>query len=154
MPSWRMSRYFLGRPASVTEARRFVTVFLGGWPIVPTAELIVSELSTNAIRHSASGRFGGRFAVSIQAEPDRVWLGVVDQGGPHVPAVMHDCAHLDEHDDESGRGLLLVSCLADSWGVSGDVAGRTVWALLKVTPTLAAPATAPVTAMLGVASCR
>ncbi|WP_433498925.1 hypothetical protein ACQP1K_00755 [Sphaerimonospora sp. CA-214678] len=47
-----------------------------------------------------------------------------------------------------------MSCLADSWGVRGDMAGRTVWALLKVTPTLAAPATAPVTAMLGVASCR
>lgn len=128
MPPWRLSRHFLGRPASIPEARRFITASLGAWPVVESAELIVSELATNAIRHTASARFGGRFIVSIQAEADQVWLGVTDEGGPGVPRLVRPS------DDEGGRGLLLVASLADSWGVYGDQAGRTVWALLKIDP--------------------
>ncbi|GIH62228.1 ATP-binding protein [Microbispora siamensis] len=132
MPAWRLSRHFLGRPASVTEARRFITTTLGAWPVVESAELIVSELATNAVRHTASARFGGKFIVSIQAEPDQVWLGVADEGGPGLPRLVRPS------DDEGGRGLLLVASLADNWGVYGNQAGRTVWALLKVDPIAAA----------------
>ncbi|NAS22156.1 ATP-binding protein [Herbidospora sp. NEAU-GS84] len=131
-----MSRMFLGRLASVTEARRFVTHCLRTWPIADSAELIVSELATNAIRHTASSCFGGQFLVSIQAEHDQVWLGVVDEGGQGAPHLRPDS------DDESGRGLLLVASLADNWGVYGDHTGRTVWALLKLDP-MAAHATSP-----------
>ncbi|MEU9887066.1 ATP-binding protein [Sphaerisporangium sp. NPDC051011] len=127
MAAWRMSRSFLGTPPSVTEARRFVTTFLAGWPLVDTAELIVSELATNAIRHSATKRFGGRFHVEIQAERHRVWLGVTDEGGPDAPAM-----HTPGGEEEGGRGLLLVATLADSYGVRGDEYGRTVWATLLV----------------------
>ncbi|WP_185949805.1 ATP-binding protein [Microbispora sp. KK1-11] len=134
MPPWRLSRHFLGRPASVTEARRFITASLGAWPVVESAELIVSELATNAVRHTASARFGGRFIVSIQAEPDQIWIGVTDEGGPGVPRLVRPT------DDEGGRGLLLVANLADNWGVYGSQAGRTVWALLKVDPIAAAAA--------------
>ncbi|GAB3148751.1 ATP-binding protein [Microbispora hainanensis] len=132
MAPWRLSRHFLGRPASVTEARRFITGTLGAWPVVEQAELIVSELATNAVRHTASARFGGKFIVSIQAEPDQVWLGVADEGGPGLPRLVRPS------DDEGGRGLLLVASLADNWGVYGNQAGRTVWALLKVDPIAAA----------------
>ncbi|WP_449065548.1 ATP-binding protein [Planomonospora algeriensis] len=129
-----MSRHFLGSTASVREARRFVTAFLNGWPVVEAAELIVSELATNAVRHSASGRFGGRFLVTIHVGRDRLWLAVLDEGGPRTPEV------LDGQEDEGGRGLLLVSTLADSWGVDGDEQGRTVWALLSTEPTAAVQA--------------
>ncbi|OPG13993.1 ATP-binding protein [Microbispora sp. GKU 823] len=132
MPPWRLSRHFLGRPASVIEARRFITATLGPWPVVESAELIVSELATNAVRHTASARFGGKFIVSIQAEPDQVWLGVADEGGPGVPRLVRPT------EDEGGRGLFLVASLADNWGVYGTQAGRTVWALLKVDPIAAA----------------
>ncbi|MBG0820093.1 ATP-binding protein [Planomonospora sp. ID91781] len=130
-----MSRHFLGSTASVCEARRFVTAFLNGWPIVEAAELIVSELATNAVRHSASGRFGGRFLVTIHVGRDRLWLAVLDEGGPRTPEVL-----LDGQEDEGGRGLLLVSTLADSWGVDGDEQGRTVWALLSTEPAAAVQA--------------
>ncbi|GGL50610.1 hypothetical protein GCM10014719_59920 [Planomonospora parontospora subsp. antibiotica] len=134
MSGWRLSRHFLGSTASVREARRFVTAFLNGWPIVEAAELIVSELATNAVRHSASGRFGGRFLVTIHVGRDRLWLAVLDEGGPRTPEV------LDGQEDEGGRGLLLVSTLADSWGVDGDEQGRTVWALLSTEPAAAVQA--------------
>ncbi len=136
--SWRMSRHFLGSPPSVTEARRFITLFLAGWPVVDEAELIVSELATNALRHSASGRFGGRFAVSIQVRRDQVWLGVLDEGGARSPGLL-----TPYEEEENGRGLLLVSALADSWGVWGGEAGRTVWATLAVRPTPVRPAATP-----------
>lgn len=102
-----MSRSFLGSPLSVTEARRFVTTFLIGWPVVEAAELIVSELATNAIRHSATNRFGGRFHVMIHAQHDRVWLGVTDEGGSRSPRMLSP-----DEQEESGRGLLLVGALA------------------------------------------
>ena len=127
MSAWRMSRSFLASPPSVTEARRFVTVFLAGWPVVETAELIVSELATNAIRHSASNRFGGRFHVLIHSEHYLVWVGVADEGGPRAPQML-----APDEQDERGRGLLLVATLADSYGVRGDETGRTVWASLAV----------------------
>ncbi|MEV7968299.1 ATP-binding protein [Sphaerisporangium sp. NPDC088356] len=136
MAAWRMSRSFLGSPLSVTEARRFVTTFLMGWPVVEAAELIVSELATNAIRHSATNRFGGRFHVMIHAQHDRVWLGVTDEGGPRSPRML-----LPDEQQESGRGLLLVGALADSYGVRGDDNGRTVWAMLLVEAVATTPAT-------------
>ncbi|SEN21592.1 ATP-binding protein [Nonomuraea pusilla] len=129
MSAWRFSRYFLGSAPSITEARRFVTALLRGSPIVGEAELIVSELATNAIRHSASGRFGGRFLVTVQAHPDRFWLGVLDEGGPSSPKVFRPSMGA-----EGGRGLLLVSTLALDWGVWGDDRGRTVWAVLRSQP--------------------
>lgn len=125
MSAWRFSRYFLGSAPSITEARRFVVALLRGWPVVHEAELIVSELATNAIRHSASGRFGGRFLVSVQAHPDRLWLGVLDEGGLSSPKAFRPCP-----EGEGGRGLLLVASLAIDWGVWGDEHGRTVWAVL------------------------
>ncbi|GAA1293947.1 hypothetical protein Psi02_42340 [Planotetraspora silvatica] len=132
MLAWRMSRFFLGSPASVTEARRFVTAFLRDWPCLEAAELIVSELATNAVRHSASGRFGGRFMVTIRVVSNGLWLGVLDEGGPHSPQLSAGS------DDEGGRGLMLVSALAAQWGVCGDEHGRTVWAVLSTVPALVA----------------
>ncbi|WP_084964571.1 ATP-binding protein [Thermoactinospora rubra] len=126
MPSWRFSRYFLGSAPSVREARRFVAALLPGSPLAHDAELIVSELATNAIRHSASGRFDGRFVVTVQSHPDQLWLGVLDEGSPCSPKALRPCP-----EGENGRGLLLVSSLADDWGVWGDHRGRTVWAVLR-----------------------
>ncbi|MER6950256.1 ATP-binding protein [Nonomuraea sp. NPDC000554] len=129
MSAWRFSRYFLGSALSITEARRFVTALLRGWPAVDEVELIVSELATNAIRHSASGRFGGRFLVSIQAHTDRLWVGVLDEGGPSSPKAFRSWT-----EGEGGRGLLVVASLAIDWGVWGDEHGRTVWAVLYTGP--------------------
>ncbi|NYF40934.1 ATP-binding protein [Streptosporangium sandarakinum] len=124
-----MSRTFPGSPIAIAEARRFVTTLLGSRPGIEDAELIVSELATNAVRHSASGRFGGCFTVAVQADRDRIWLGVLDQGGLRAPHPLPP-----QEDDEGGRGLALVAAMAASWGVTGDEQGRIVWAALNLAP--------------------
>ncbi|MFF5211693.1 ATP-binding protein [Streptosporangium sp. NPDC000396] len=106
---------------------------MGNQPGTEDAELIISELATNAVRHSASGRFGGRFTVSVHADGDRLWLGVLDQGGPRSPHPLPP-----QPDEEGGRGLALVAGLAASWGVTGDDMGRIVWAVLDLAPEKAA----------------
>lgn len=122
-----LSRTFLGSPASIVEARRFTTMVLSGWPEADDAELIISELATNAIRHSRSGRFGGQFTVSIRTQGKRLWLGVLDEGGAHSPHPLSA-----QSDEEGGRGLALVAGLAANWGVTGDDTGRIVWAVVDL----------------------
>lgn len=129
MSPWRMSRTFPGSPVAITEARRFVTALLSAWPVTEDAELIVSELATNAIRHSASGQFGGCFTVAVHANHSRIWLGILDQGGQRAPHPLPP-----QSDEEGGRGLALVAALAASWGVTGDEQGRIVWATLNPAP--------------------
>ncbi|MEV0971631.1 integrase [Microtetraspora glauca] len=80
-----MSRHFLGSPASITEARRFVTTFLKCWPSLQSAELIV-RLATNAVRHSASGRFGGLFTVTASLHD--FTCDVNHPGSPSATVVM------------------------------------------------------------------
>jgi anti-sigma regulatory factor (Ser/Thr protein kinase) len=118
-------RAFPGKPSEVREARRFVTTHLGEGPGVDSARLVVTELATNAIRHSQSGRLGGRFRVTLQTGDNLLLVTVMDEGGPLCPQVR-------KADDQrlSGRGLHLVAELTTRWGVHGDERGRRVWALL------------------------
>lgn len=129
MLPWQVSRMFLGSPISVLEARRFVTTFLAVWPALDDAVLIVSELATNAIRHTHSGRPGGRFVVSLEVLGFTLHLAVQDEGGPCRPRLFQQCTT-----GLNGRGLALVSELSSKWGVTGDENGRTVWAVLDGTP--------------------
>nr|WP_145490513.1 MULTISPECIES: ATP-binding protein [Streptomyces] len=77
--------------------------------------LTVSELVTNAIRHGRGGnvRLRVRCAEELRIE--------VSDGNP-APAQVRTTTD----QDESGRGLFLVTLLARNWGVSED--GRTTWA--------------------------
>ncbi|TKK85600.1 ATP-binding protein [Herbidospora galbida] len=122
---WR--RTFPGITRQVSEARRFVAEHLPPRAEVETAQLIVSELATNAIRHTGSGEPGGRFMVTVRVEASRVWLGVLDEGGAGRPEVRKP-----DDRQECGRGLDLVDHLAQAWGVHGDERSRTVWATVAM----------------------
>lgn len=123
----RWSRNFPGTKAQISEARRFVNSYLGDRPETYTAELVMSELATNAIRHSRSGQAGGRFGVTLHAGTTLLILAVHDEGGPCTPYLCQA-----EDTDQSGRGLHLVESLTIRWGVHGDEGGRTVWALIPL----------------------
>lgn len=97
---------------------------LAGWPedCVGTAELLASELVTNAVRHALPP-----LALRVLLEPGTARLEVRDSSSDRPQVVNHG-------DDLtlSGRGMLLVDALADGWGVEAfDGDGKTVWCQIR-----------------------
>lgn len=118
-------RAFPGCADQIAKARQFVSAELTGCPVTDEAVLCVSELATNALMHTESGD-SGKFEVIVQRGPSSARISVRDQGAASAPMAQPvDLA------SESGRGLGLVSVIADLWGQSGDVAGRIVWFELR-----------------------
>ncbi|MEW9554549.1 ATP-binding protein [Nonomuraea sp. NPDC050783] len=123
-------RNFPGTLDQIRAARHFVADYLGERPETDTARLVISELATNAIRHTRSGLPGGRFGVTALAGSSLLILAVLDEGGPTAPHLRQA-----QDEDQNGRGLHLIDTLTTRWGIHGDQAGRTVWALIPLTPT-------------------
>ena len=111
-----------GLPEEVGRVRRWTRDVLSGTPYADDAALIVSELGSNALLHSASGSPNGSFHISLHRSSGALVLAVTDTGGgetkPHVET--------PDEDDTNGRGLGLVIALASRVEVSGDDYGRTV----------------------------
>jgi anti-sigma regulatory factor (Ser/Thr protein kinase) len=76
------------------------------------AEMIVTELVTNAVRHGP----GGPVELAIETGGRGVRCEVLDPG----PGIPHKGILRGEPAAEGGRGLYLVDQLSDSWGVSAD----------------------------------
>ena len=110
----RASRLELGPlPSAVPCARLHAKVILQEWNLVHVtdeAELIVSELTTNALKASMSLAETQPIAMDLLASHDwlivQVWdaLPAAPDLRPHAP------------DAETGRGLQIVSMLSDRWG--------------------------------------
>lgn len=119
----------VGKPASVREARRYVREVLGGgFDRIDDAELLVSELVTNAVRHSRSGN-GGRVTLTVAEPVTVVRFAVIDEGAESVPVARDEA--LEGTLDDGGRGLALVEMVADGWGTHDGPAGRRVWFELR-----------------------
>lgn len=132
-------------PGSVARARRLTRARLSGWAVCAdtcdSAALVISELVTNAIVHTASGRV----VCELREHDDMVRIAVRDEG----------CAPGEPHpspqrpDEEHGRGLLLVDALCRAWGAQEHGSGLLVWAELALqdaavaSDTLAPDAVAP-----------
>jgi anti-sigma regulatory factor (Ser/Thr protein kinase) len=112
----RFRRSFGGQPDQVAQARHFVQGALAGCPALADAVLLTSELATNAVQHSVTGR-GGAFVVAISHAPGRVRVTVTDGGSATRPIVAPRSAELVV----SGRGLVLVDGLADRWGYASEL---------------------------------
>ena len=101
-----------GRPEAAKSAREFTGKCLPGCPSVYEAMLCADELVANAVQHSRSGLPGGEITVRVVTQPGE-WLRVeVEDQGPLLRAVPDD---RDEF-TEGGRGVLLVTVLADTFG--------------------------------------
>jgi anti-sigma regulatory factor (Ser/Thr protein kinase) len=105
-------------PDAVGQARAWLRSRLEGWSAdgVATVQLLVSELVTNAILHTAD-------VVEVTAELAGSGITVeVADSNPSKPVVKQY-----ERDAATGRGLHLVEALADAWGVRGDDSHKWVW---------------------------
>lgn len=112
---------FPNDPSAVPAARRFVSQAVthhgGHGPMLDKTQLLVTELTTNAVLHAHSP-----IRLSVMPESDRVRVEVRDNDP--CPLVI---PKRPETDAESGRGLWLVNALASSWGVNCNERGKTVW---------------------------
>jgi anti-sigma regulatory factor (Ser/Thr protein kinase) len=109
-------------PASVGVARRFTVDTLRRWgreDLTTSGALLVTELVTNAILHART-----MIQVILERREDAVRVEVRD-GSPVRPAMRNHGL-----DATTGRGLALVSKLAESWGVDVTGSGKVVWAQL------------------------
>jgi len=94
--------------------------------------LAVSELVSNAVRHTVSGLAGGLITVDIRETGDAVArISVIDQGAMTSPRL---CEFKET--DCTGRGLHLVQEISARWGAEDDaLGGRAVWAEVLTTET-------------------
>jgi anti-sigma regulatory factor (Ser/Thr protein kinase) len=92
--------------------------------VVDEAEIVVSELVGNAVRH-AKPLPDGTIRVAWTVRAGVVEVEVTDGGGPTVPKPAPRSLLAVQ-----GRGLRIVRGLAHEWGVHEDRAGRTVWVSL------------------------
>ena len=110
-------REFPGLAPQVSAARRWLDgLLVRQCPDIPddtaaAAVLLLSEVATNALRHTASGR-GGTFAVVAQVRSGWLRVHVEDAGG----AIGRPRLAAPRCDAEGGRGLALVAAFADRWG--------------------------------------
>jgi anti-sigma regulatory factor (Ser/Thr protein kinase) len=83
--------------------------------------LSVSELVTNAINHGARP-----IVLRLRKQRETMLLEVRD-AGPGVPVLKSS-----EPIDVNGRGVYIVSRVADDWGIRSGPAGKTVWARFRL----------------------
>lgn len=126
---------FAPHSASPSAARRFVRETLTAWgadAVTDDAVLLANELVTNAVVHA-----GTELNVSCALGPDYVQIGVDDSHGARAlpPTVSNSTP-----DKTSGRGLFLLSEIADSWGVEYHRSAKRVWFRLLLTPQVQPPA--------------
>ncbi len=92
--------------------------------VVEEAEIVVSELVSNAIRH-ARPLSDGKMRVHWKVKSGVVEVEVTDGGSDTTPRPAPRTVWAP-----SGRGLRIVRSLAHEWGVTEDRTGTTVWASL------------------------
>lgn len=106
-------------PASVGEVRASVSRRLAAWGLEElefTTELVLSELVTNAIRYGAE-------PIRVRVLFDRTLICEVHDGSSTSPRLRYAAMT-----DEGGRGLFLVSQLAERWGTRYTPDGKVIWA--------------------------
>lgn len=110
-------------PAMARRVVRPVLVTWGFWDVdwLADAELVLSELVSNAVRH------GAHFvSLDLQAHGVRATIGVAD-GSAVVPTPR-------AADEAGGRGIQLIEALGCRWGVHDHEGGKRVWAELPPHP--------------------
>ncbi|MFJ5534039.1 SpoIIE family protein phosphatase [Streptomyces sp. NPDC093261] len=114
-------------PTVVSAARHLAAHQLSEWGLehlVPTTELIISELVTNAIHHGAG-------PIRLRLIKHQVLTCEVFDSGKCYPRLRH--ARIV---DENGRGLFMIAQLSSRWGFRSATGGKLVWADQELPSTL------------------
>ena len=127
---------FVPAPEAVGAARRMVAGAMTDWStsrgehaddlLVADACLVASEMAANAVTHARSA-----FEVAVTCADGAVRIMVSDNG----PGAAE--AHAVDPLEIRGRGLAIVSDVADRWGCDTVPGGKVVWAELTVRQSVA-----------------
>jgi len=110
-----------GIAESVRAARALVREALGeACPAIDAAVLCTSELVTNAVLYTRSGRPGGVVTVTVDTAASEVTITVTDAGARGRPAIAARPPDGAEH----GFGLRIVAQLAEAWSTHRADGGR------------------------------
>ncbi len=116
-------------PSAVPCARLHTRQLLWEWQLTnlaDSAELVVSEVTTNAIQVSRADARNAPVRLWLLADRTRLLILVWD-ASPLPPV----CVTTTSDDAENGRGLLLVETLSTRWDYFGHQhGGKVVWAML------------------------
>ncbi|RMB83635.1 ATP-binding protein [Streptomyces shenzhenensis] len=116
----------VGEATSASIARKFVREHFqyelpdASAEYIDAVELVTCELVTNAIRYGTTP--GHLLRVEIGVQDTRTRVEVEDpvrrrpQPGP------------ESHENEGGRGLIILDALCADWGVTDAQSGKKVWA--------------------------
>ena len=108
---------------SAVLARREVSAVLVRWgldDLVDAAQLLTSELVTNSVLHARTP-----VTVSVARKRGQVRVAVSD-GSPIEPSMRRHSMTAT-----TGRGLQMLTSLADDWGSDATTTGKTVWFTLS-----------------------
>lgn len=123
-------------PSSPFWARRYTRDVLTRWnvpdDVIATAELLVSELATNAAKFSASR--AGILDVGLRYLPGHIAIEVWDTD-PNPPI-----AGDPDYEAEGGRGLMLVQALSKEWSYFFPPSGgKVVYCVIGATGAILRP---------------
>ena len=120
---WSYETILAAEPGSAAKARAFVLQHLVEHRLLDLADdvrLVASELAANAVVHARTA-----FTVTLERRVQSVLLTVRD-GSPTPPRVGNNAPRVS---DTSGRGLVVVNMISESWGVTGwGGEAKSVWA--------------------------
>ena len=110
-------------------ARAFAAETLAGWDLptdcVESAQLVVSELVTNALRHAPESP---TVTLQLVLTGDCVRVLVSDHGSGEPERIQSEPGS-----DVRGRGIWIVDAFTERWGTEpDDGGGKTVWGELRV----------------------
>jgi anti-sigma regulatory factor (Ser/Thr protein kinase) len=106
------------RPEAARLARREIVARAPSDDISHTAQLLVTELVANCIRHAAMDPQEGQIVLYGRLTPDHVRIEVADTGQGFDP---------DDSAARPGLGMRLLDKLATSWGTAHSDRGFRVW---------------------------
>ncbi|MET9464702.1 SpoIIE family protein phosphatase [Streptomyces sp. NPDC006544] len=125
--SWELP----AEPTAAARARQLTEATLTGWGLDElsfTAEIVVSELVTNAYR------YGGGKPLTLRLIRDRSLICEVSDSSSTAPHLRRA-----RTTDEGGRGLFLVAQLTERWGTRYTRDGKTVWTEFPLAPAAQEP---------------
>jgi anti-sigma regulatory factor (Ser/Thr protein kinase) len=114
---------------SVPRARHFsrsVTAASGAAHVGDDAEVLVSELVTNAVRHATVP--GSALCLRLLRAGTRLRIEVHDQSAAVPRARQVDLM------EETGRGWFLIAVMADRHGTDHTTSGKCVWCEVRAWP--------------------